>query len=298
VSERARAVLTERRDRISAADLLRMLAAIGDLELRFRKSGQQQLLLETLMVRFALLDRSVVIEDLIRGLGEGPSQSGGAARQSGQSFGGSTGRASAPSAEPQASETRPSTIDRGPTAGDRPVVPPIVRDQPARPRAEPDWSSATRSTPSSSVATQAAPTAAAPARQRNATGVIPSINLITERWDDIVASLASTRMLLAPFLEQAVPSALSAAGVLTVRAEDEAAADALEMAKADMLAVVQGLFPAVERVVVGRPNGPSVSGSHRRVTEEEIREQRITSLRKRDPVLGAAIDALDLELLD
>jgi hypothetical protein len=34
------------------------------------------------------------------------------------------------------------------------------------------------------------------------------------------------------------------------------------------------------------------------VTEQEIREQRITSLRKRDPVLGAAIDALDLELLD
>jgi hypothetical protein len=34
------------------------------------------------------------------------------------------------------------------------------------------------------------------------------------------------------------------------------------------------------------------------VTEEEIRAQRIASLRKRDPVLGAAIDALDLELLD
>jgi hypothetical protein len=91
---------------------------------------------------------------------------------------------------------------------------------------------------------------------------------------------------------------MSATGVLTVRADDEAAADALEMAKADMLAVVKGLFPAVERIVITRPNGPSVSGSHRRVTEEEIREQRITSLRKRDPVLGAAIDALDLELLD
>jgi hypothetical protein len=127
---------------------------------------------------------------------------------------------------------------------------------------------------------------------------VPTINLITERWDDVVASLASTRMLLAPFLEQAVPSAVSAAGVLTIRADDEAAADALEMAKTDMLAVVQGLFPGIERVIVARPNGPSVSGSHRRVTEEEIREQRITSLRKRDPVLGAAIDALDLELLD
>src|SRR5512138_892914 len=68
VSERARTVLQQRKDRVSAADLLRMLAAIGELEPRFRKSGQQQLLLETLLVRFALLDRTVEIEDLLRGL--------------------------------------------------------------------------------------------------------------------------------------------------------------------------------------------------------------------------------------
>ena len=44
VSERAGAALEERVNRISAADLLRMLSAIGELEQRFRKSGQQQLL--------------------------------------------------------------------------------------------------------------------------------------------------------------------------------------------------------------------------------------------------------------
>src|SRR5437762_946600 len=49
-----------------------MLSVIGELEPRFRKSGQQQLLVETLLVRFALLDRTVEIEDLLRGLnGEG-----------------------------------------------------------------------------------------------------------------------------------------------------------------------------------------------------------------------------------
>jgi hypothetical protein len=105
-------------------------------------------------------------------------------------------------------------------------------------------------------------------------------------------------MMLAPFLAQVVPSAISAAGVLTVKADDTAAADALEMAKGDLLGVVKTLFPAIDRVVIAKPDGPSVSGSHRRISEEEIREQRITSLRKRDPVLGAAIDALDLELLD
>src|SRR5215212_11937039 len=71
VSERARAALVERRDRLAAGDLLRMLHALGDLEPRFRKSSQQQLLLETLLVRFALLDRTIDLEDVLRGLAGG-----------------------------------------------------------------------------------------------------------------------------------------------------------------------------------------------------------------------------------
>ena len=296
VSERARAVLQQRTDRLSAADLLRMLAAIGELEPRFRKSGQQQLLLETLMIRFALRDRTVAIEDVLREMGDGgnagsrspgPSSSGGSRSVSGAgSVAGDTARRA--------------TSDTHSVAADRAVPqPPVARDQFSRPRGEavprPQGGAQSLPTGGGSATAVAAPPVARPAP---AVGTVPSINVLSERWDDVVATLGSTRMLLAPFLEQAVPSAMSATGVLTVRADDEAAADALEMAKADMLAVVRVLFPAVERIVITRPNGPSVSGSHRRVTEEEIREQRITSLRKRDPVLGAAIDALDLELLD
>jgi DNA polymerase-3 subunit gamma/tau len=294
VSERARTVLQQRKDRLSAADLLRMLAAIGELETRFRKSGQQQLLLETLMVRFALLDRTVAIEDVLRGMGE----SGPAGRSSGQSVGGAS-RSSPASGAGAGDPPRRAAAETNAVAADRAVPqPPIVRDQAVRPRVDaPRSQGGAQSAVNAGVSATAI--AAPPAERSSGTpGAVPSINVVSERWDDVVATLGSTRMLLAPFLEQAVPSAISAAGVLTVRADDEAAADALEMAKADMLAVVKGVFPAVERIVIARPNGPSVSGSHRRVTEEEIREQRITSLRKRDPVLGAAIDALDLELLD
>jgi DNA polymerase-3 subunit gamma/tau len=299
VSERARGVLVERRDTLSAADLLRMLAAIGELEPRFRKSGQQQLLLETLMVRFALLDRSVAIEDVLRGLGDGGSAPGGS-RASGQSLGGATGRAPVGSGNRGAGDPpRRAASDSGGGTPDRPVSPPVMRDQGARPRSEGSWKPPSGPTASVSGGSQAVAVAPAPPRAP-AAGVagLPSINLITERWDDIVASLRSSRMLLAPFLEQASPSAISSTGSLTVQAEDEAAADALEMAKTDMLAVVQGIFPAIERVIIARPSGTSTTGSPRRVTEEEIREQRMTLLRKRDPVLGAAIDALDLELLD
>ncbi|HEY0971081.1 MAG TPA: DNA polymerase III subunit gamma/tau, partial [Gemmatimonadales bacterium] len=76
VSDRARQALDEGRDRFAAGDLLRMLAAITEMEPRFRRSGQQQLLLETLLVRLALQDRAVEVETLLRELG-GDGNSGG-----------------------------------------------------------------------------------------------------------------------------------------------------------------------------------------------------------------------------
>jgi hypothetical protein len=165
-----------------------------------------------------------------------------------------------------------------------------VRDQSSGPRA----SSSSSATASSATATLAPP------RPRSAVvdSDVPAINIIAERWDDVVASVRASRVLLAPFLAQAVPSAISSNGVLTVRADDTASAEALDAGGADMLAVVRGMFPSIQRIVIARPEGSATSGPPRRVTEEEIRAQRIASLRKRDPVLGAAIDALDLELLD
>ncbi|MDB4885432.1 MAG: polymerase subunit gamma and tau, partial [Gemmatimonadetes bacterium] len=77
VSERAREALEARREAFGASDLLRMLTAVTELEPRFRKSGQQQLLLEALLVRFALLDRTVSLEAVLRGLGGGGGGAGG-----------------------------------------------------------------------------------------------------------------------------------------------------------------------------------------------------------------------------
>ncbi len=137
VSERARAILVERRDRLAAADLLRMLAAIGELEPRFRKSGQQQLLLETLMVRFALLDRSVAIEDVLRGLGDGGSAP--STRSPAPSTSSASGRTAGTSTGPGPVDTpRRSTADAAPSA-DRPAPPPLVRDQAPRSRADASW---------------------------------------------------------------------------------------------------------------------------------------------------------------
>ncbi len=69
VSATASAALKERRELFAAGDLLRMISAVNALEPTFRKSGQQQLLIEMLLIRMALLDRTVAIEDLLKGLG-------------------------------------------------------------------------------------------------------------------------------------------------------------------------------------------------------------------------------------
>ncbi|MGH7482891.1 MAG: DNA polymerase III subunit gamma/tau [Longimicrobiales bacterium] len=54
----------------SSSDLLRMLGQVAELDVdgRFRKSGNPRVLLETMLLRFAHLDRTVQIETLIRGL--------------------------------------------------------------------------------------------------------------------------------------------------------------------------------------------------------------------------------------
>lgn len=105
-------------------------------------------------------------------------------------------------------------------------------------------------------------------------------------------------MTLASFLEFATPSAISAAGALTLRTDDAGSGEALENGKAALLSGVKSIFPAIDRINIVKPEAAASSAAPRRVTEEEIRSQRMATLRKRDPVLGAAIDALDLELLD
>ena len=68
VSAGAATALAERKNLFSAGDLLRMISAVNALEPTFRKSSQQQLLIEMLLVRMALLDRTVALEDLLKGL--------------------------------------------------------------------------------------------------------------------------------------------------------------------------------------------------------------------------------------
>jgi hypothetical protein len=96
--------------------------------------------------------------------------------------------------------------------------------------------------------------------------------------------------------------AVAASGALTIEPEDAASADPLEAAldgaRDDVLAAVRAHLGGIERFLVKRPADTGTPIASRRVTHESVRSERISALRKKDPTLGAAIDALDLELMD
>ena len=137
VSPTARRALESYRDRFSASDLLRMLSTLAELEPQFRRSAQQQLLVEILLVRFALFDRALSIEEVLRGLG--PDKG--------------SGNASATQTPPRGRTIERETRRAAPTLGDvapsfgrptpQPPIPPAPAVPPpgAPPPAEdgPDW---------------------------------------------------------------------------------------------------------------------------------------------------------------
>jgi DNA polymerase-3 subunit gamma/tau len=153
VTPAALARLEAHREDFSPGDLLRMLSIISGIEIQFRRSTQQQLLVEMLLVRFALLDRSISLEEVLQGLGasSGGSQSPRQAateRPAVRARPPQTFSRPALESPPAASQSRPSP-DPAPAAQTKPVQPPPVptpptpiQATPARPSPAvntPDW---------------------------------------------------------------------------------------------------------------------------------------------------------------
>ena len=337
MSESAAARLVALRDVLPPSDVLRMLNAIAELEPRFKRSTQQRLLLETLLVRFALLDRSVALEDVLRGFRDGggspASGPGGGSNRREPAAG---GRAESKPASPH----RPTRADAGPSGGAGPSMPTASRapvtPQPPAPviaaataaGAAVGAASALVTAAASAVATAVASRVipgtgldagggrsttaagvAAPPRPADAAPVSDAVpldlNRLVERWDDIVEHVrAAGRAVLASALAEAIPTAVSRTGVITIQVDGahEGSAEmidrALDSSAEDLLAVVRREFTGVTRVILRRSDAPAAHGGARRLTEDALRADKIAKLRKRDPLLGKAIDVLDLELID
>ena len=105
--------------------------------------------------------------------------------------------------------------------------------------------------------------------------------------------------MLSSALKHASPVAVASTGVLTLELDEanDFFAQAITTGKTDILAALRTWFPAVTRVEL-RTNEQASSAPPKRLTDDMVRAERVANLRKRDPVLGAAIDALDLEVIE
>jgi DNA polymerase III subunit gamma/tau len=252
LSTHLRGALEERRSRVGPSDVLRMLAAITDLEPRFRKSGQQQLLLETLLVRCALLDQTVTLESLLQSLGGGAP----APRTPEPPLPRSSGRAPpqrVAAARAPAHPTVPGATGEGDGEG----------EASARRRGEPA--------------------------------------AVAERWGAVIERIrdGQSKKVLAIALEHADPSTGSAPGeiVLALAEPNAFYEQAIDAGRAEILAALRAELSGVEQVRLERAGRPAGTPP-RRLTAESAKAEQVATLRKKDAVLGAAIDALDLELLE
>jgi DNA polymerase-3 subunit gamma/tau len=266
LSEHLRAALESRKDRFASADLLRMLTMLVEIEPHFRRSGQQQLLLETLLVRFALLDRTIGLEEILRGLdGAGSSGGGGPARR-----------------------------EAPPVAAPRLASPPLMSDSKrvSEPQAAPR---AAAKAPEPRVAAKPVVADQPPAERQKKT---LDLNRLAEHWEDVVEHVrASGRGMVASALNEATPGAVTAGGVVTIGVTSDALADALQSGSETIIAALRSIFDGVEKVVV-KAMTDGQSAARPRLTAENVIADRVATLRKRDPLLNAAIDALDLRLIE
>lgn len=283
LSERMRVALNERKGQLSAGDLLRMLHALLEIEPMYRRSGQPQLLLETLLVRFALLDRTVELEEVIKGFGAGGQDD--------------------PPPRRVAHEPRVASAHAMP-----PSPPPAVAYAVAPTIAAPR--SATQRVAETAAAAQLAEQRPAPRAAAAAprVGPPPSVDQLKARWGSVSDAIKSAgRGMLAQAVARLVPASVSAHGsvALSYDPADDTFARAADGARPDILAALQACFTGVTGVtVVSSVNAGTQAQSRaprdttKRLTAHDVQQQRTEQLSSKDPLLEAAVRALDLELLD
>jgi DNA polymerase-3 subunit gamma/tau len=264
VSDHARKELNARRGRISPADLLRMLNVMGDSELRFKRSSQQQLLVETMLVRFALMDRTANVEDMLKAMG-------------GASSSGSGGGSGAARTRPAPSYAPP--VEMTMRAGPAPMA--AVSLEPRAESREPQ----------------------AVVREPRARADINAVSgrwddLVTRVRGSGKALLAAALEASSPVAITAKGDL-----TIELDEPNDFHAKAIEQSKDDVLAILGEWFEGTHGLRLFREDGapmPQGAASERpkRVTDAMVKSERLIALRKKDATLDAAVEVLDLEIDD
>src|SRR5712671_5607360 len=234
------ALIERYRSPLPAADLVRLLAVLSELEPQLRAGGNARLAVELLLLRWAMMARTVELEAVIRSLGGEPVDK---PRKGGN----------------------PETSSAAPVLRDAAPVPPSPAVSPVAPEKGP-----------------------------------LTLDRLRALWPRIVDDARTKSPMLGALL-QVTEVAGADAGTVTIRLLDTNAvhAEGLERQR-DALAQLVGryLVKPVRIQLDGAGSGERSTPRPGRLTEEGARAERLKTLRAQDPSLNAAVDALDLELLE
>ena len=239
MTEGLQALVRQHADRLPPADIVRLLTMLGEMEVQLRASGNQRLLVEVLLLRWAMMDRTVELEAVIKALGKEPGKGEG-----GRGTSGST---------------------------------PVLRDAaPASPVPPP---------PSPAVVPEKGPL---------------ELDRLRALWPRIIEDARARSPLLGALLAVTEVAVVQGATV-GIRLLDTNAvhAEGIERQR-DALAQLVGRYVTepVRITLEGAGSGERSPQRTTRMTEEGARQERLRALRAKDPSLSAAVDALDLELLE
>jgi DNA polymerase-3 subunit gamma/tau len=256
-----------------------MLRLLADNETAIRRSVNPRLIVETLLLRWAMLDRIV---DLAQVLGTG-SGSGGAAPAPLTKAGtipsrpAAAGEARRPTAERETSRSVPAT-STPPAPAPRPVA-----------------------GPERGFAESQASTAGPPAASALLEPLPATLEALKEAWPSIVAEVRARSRFLGEALAATVPAAIELPWITVALAEDNPLfAERLQAQAQAVEAVLEGPLgqPVRLRVTDTLPGTETLPAQPRKLTEAGLKADRLKGFRAKDPSLDTVADALDLEIVD
>jgi len=251
ITESLRAALEEYREQLTEGDVLRMLRLLAESENAVRRSGNARLAVETLLLRWTMMDRTIDLASVLSGA---PPASPAAPRP------------------PRAAAAAPASPRRKPGSSDtaaKPVLRPSAADS-SPPR-----------TRGSSVPVQ---------------GVGLDLDLLIAAWEQVVSSGREQGSFLGAALAVCTPVGIEGKTVrLELTEENPMYREALERQSGALDTIISDVVGTPVRVEV-TPAGSAARPE--RLTEEAVRTERLTKVRKKDPSLDVAATVLDLEVLD
>ncbi|MGZ8399162.1 MAG: DNA polymerase III subunit gamma/tau [Gemmatimonadales bacterium] len=266
LTEALRTTLESYRDRLEPGDVLRMLRLLAENEMGIRRSVNPRLVVETLLLRWAMLDRIVDLQEVLA--------SGAAGKDSGAA--GQRGSKSTSEAHIQASPATPSQ------------QPPSTREQPGP-------------QPRTPAAETAAPHVTAPTPQE--TAPLPhcpaSLEAIRAAWPAVVAAVRVHSQFLGEALAASQPAALELPWLTVVMAEpNQLFADRLAQEAGKVEEALSRSLGQPVRLRVTAASGSGSPPKPRRMSDSNLKAERLREFRSKDPALDTAADALDLEIVD